>query len=84
MGITILTLTAGLMLTCETSKCKVEICNFDNLFLIKIIMALLCEQTLLLHLYTVKIMLRLVTCNRLVNLGISKQQHLYLKTKNLI
>ena len=28
--------------------------------------------------------LRLVTCNRLVNLGISKQQHLYLKTKNLI
>ena len=23
-----------------------------------------------------------VTCNRLVNLGISKQQHLYLKTKN--
>ena len=31
-----------------------------------------------------KEMLRLVTCNRLVNLGISKQQHLYLKTKNLI
>ena len=29
-------------------------------------------------------LLRLVTCNRLVNLGISKQQHLYLKTKNLI
>ena len=29
-------------------------------------------------------MLRLVICNRLVNLGISKQQHLYLKTKNLI
>ena len=55
MGITILTMPAGLMLTCETSKCKVEICNFDNLFLIKIIMALLCEQTLLLHLYTVKI-----------------------------
>ena len=26
----------------------------------------------------------LVICNRLVNLGISKQQHLYLKTKNLI
>ena len=30
------------------------------------------------------ILLRLVICNRLVNLGISKQQHLYLKTKNLI
>ena len=30
------------------------------------------------------LLLRLVTCNRLVNLGISKQQHLYLKTKNLI
>ena len=29
-------------------------------------------------------LLRLVTCNRLVNLGISKEQHLYLKTKNLI
>ena len=29
-------------------------------------------------------MLRLVNSNRLVNLGISKQQHLYLKTKNLI
>ena len=28
--------------------------------------------------------LRLVICSRLVNLGISKQQHLYLKTKNLI
>ena len=27
------------------------------------------------------LMLRLVTCNRLVNLGISKQQHWYLKTK---
>ena len=26
-------------------------------------------------------MLRLVICNRLVNLGISKQQHLYLKTE---
>ena len=31
-----------------------------------------------------KLVLRLVTCNRLVNLGISKQQHLYLRTKNLI
>ena len=30
------------------------------------------------------LVLRLVICNRLVNLGISKQQHLYLKTKNLI
>ena len=29
-------------------------------------------------------MLWLVTCNRLVNLGICKQQHLYPKTKNLI
>ena len=29
-------------------------------------------------------MLRLVNCNRLVNLGISKQQHLYFSTKNLI
>ena len=29
-------------------------------------------------------LLQLVTCNRLVNLGISKQQHLYLRTKNLI
>ena len=29
-------------------------------------------------------LLRLVICNRLVTLGISKQQHLYLKTKNLI
>ena len=29
-------------------------------------------------------LLRLVDCNRLVNLGISQQQHLYLKTKNLI
>ena len=27
------------------------------------------------------LMLRLVYCNRLVNLGISKQQHLYLRTK---
>ena len=26
-------------------------------------------------------LLRLVICNRLVNLGISKQQHLYLKTE---
>ena len=30
------------------------------------------------------LVLRLVICNRLVNLGISEQQHLYLKTKNLI
>ena len=30
------------------------------------------------------LLLRLVNSNRLVNLGISKQQHLYLKTKNLI
>ena len=30
------------------------------------------------HIYT---LLRLVICNRLVNLGISKQQHLYLKTE---
>ena len=30
------------------------------------------------------LMLRLVTCNRLMNLGISKQKHLYLRTKNLI
>ena len=29
-------------------------------------------------------LLRLVNGNRLVNLGISKQQHLYLRTKNLI
>ena len=28
-----------------------------------------------------KVLLRLVICNRLVNLGISKQQHLYLKTE---
>ena len=28
--------------------------------------------------------LRLVKCNRLMNLGISKQRHLYLRTKNLI
>ena len=28
-------------------------------------------------------LLRLVTCNRLVNLGISKQQHLYLRTKKI-
>ena len=35
--------------------------------------------------FTVKyVLLRLVICNRLVNLGISEQQHLYLKTKNLI
>ena len=33
---------------------------------------------------TNNILLRLVICNRLVNLGISKQQNLYLKTKNLI
>ena len=26
-------------------------------------------------------LLRFVTCNRFVNLGISKQQHLYLKTE---
>ena len=32
MDIIILTMPTGLMLTCETSKCKVEICNFDNLF----------------------------------------------------
>ena len=32
MDITILTMPTGLMLTCETSKCQVEICNFDNIF----------------------------------------------------
>ena len=31
--------------------------------------------------FHVNALLRLVTCNRLVNLGISKQQHLYLKTE---
>ena len=51
MGITILTMPTGLMLTCGTSKCKVEICNFDNLFFNQNNS----EQTLLLHLYTVKI-----------------------------
>ena len=51
MGITILTMPTGLMLTCLASKCKVEICNFDNLFFNQNNS----EQTLLLHLYTVKI-----------------------------
>ena len=32
MDITILTKPTGLMLTCDTSKCKIEICNFVNLF----------------------------------------------------
>ena len=31
--------------------------------------------------YDQSILLRPVICNRLVNLGISKQQHLYLKTE---
>ena len=31
-----------------------------------------------------RLVLWLVYCDRLVNLGISKQQHLYLRTKNLI
>ena len=31
MDIIILTMPTGLILTCETSKCKVKICNFDNL-----------------------------------------------------
>ena len=30
------------------------------------------------------VVLRLVYCTRLVNLGKNKQQHLYLRTKNLI
>ena len=47
MDITILTMPTGLMLTCETSNCEVEICNFDNLFSIKMTVAPLCEQTLL-------------------------------------
>ena len=32
MDITILTMPTGLMLTWETPKCQVEICNFDNMF----------------------------------------------------
>ena len=32
MDITILAMPTGLMLTCETSKTKVVVCNFDNLF----------------------------------------------------
>ena len=32
MDITILSMPTGLMLTCETSKCQEEICNFDNIF----------------------------------------------------
>ena len=32
MYITILTMPTGLMLTWETSKCQVEICNLDNMF----------------------------------------------------
>ena len=32
MYITILTMPTGLMLTWETSKCQVDICNFDNMF----------------------------------------------------
>ena len=32
MDIAILSTLTGLTFTCETSKCKVEICNFDNLF----------------------------------------------------
>ena len=31
--------------------------------------------------FMLSLLLRLVICNRLVNLGISKQQHLYLKTE---
>ena len=46
MDITILTMPTGLMLTCETSECQVEICNFDNIFFNK--------QTLL-FLYAIKI-----------------------------
>ena len=47
MGITILTMPTGLMLTCETSKCNVENCNFDNPFFNQMVVAPLCEQTLL-------------------------------------
>ena len=54
MDIAILTTLTGLTFTCETSKCKVEICNFDNLFSIKMIVAPLCEQTLR-YLYAVKV-----------------------------
>ena len=44
-----------------------------------------CVTDLILWVFPVlMVLLRLVTCNRLVNLGISKQQHLNLKTKNLI
>ena len=32
MDITKLTMPTGLMFTCETSKCKIEICNCANLF----------------------------------------------------
>ena len=32
MDTIILTMPTGLMLTCNTSKCEVEICNFDNIF----------------------------------------------------
>ena len=39
----ILAMPTGLMLTCETSNCKVEICNFDNLFFNQMIVAPLCE-----------------------------------------
>ena len=44
----------GLMLTCETSECKVEICNFDNLLFNQNACGPLCEQ-ILLYFYAVKI-----------------------------
>ena len=59
MDITNLTMPTGLMLTYETSKCKIEICNCANLFSIKINVASLCEQTLL-QLYAVKIRICIV------------------------
>ena len=43
----ILTMPTGLMLTCETSKCNVENCNFDKPFFNQMVVATICEQTLL-------------------------------------
>ena len=61
---------------------QVLVADTVPLFLIIIIIIIIIIMIIIIII--IIIMLRLVNSNRLVNLGISKQQHLYLRTKNLI
>ena len=64
MGITILTIPTGLMLTCETSKYKVEIILTINFSIIIIVMPLHEQTLLLIHLYAVKIRILYISSRR--------------------